>query len=448
LYNASATHAAQRGLCSDSFAAFESWIARAQLPGKEISAMQTNNEHATKVVEYLDALCSRIDNKQPILGFHKTWWGCTAAAGVAVGLALGMPACGASDGSDPTTQEVNPDDTAQDREITDTKADGTNFPLASYAYADRSQAQVGDILILTISSATMFHASILDSDDPSDAPRQVNGTYKFTQSGSTKYVRLIVNKKEIGKYAFNLHNGELSLRKVNTSRWITLSKIATECGGFAGLGCSNGAVCIDLPDSCDPSNGGADCAGMCVTTSPNSIQYCGGNRKACLSGYRCEDIPGSGCTLAEDCLGQCVPVMISLYAAPPAPGGECGGLAGKGCYPGMTCVDDPSDDCDPATGGADCMGICQKTPTPPKPENCLNHIDDDQDGFADCLDSDCADEPLCGPIVALYAAPWPAEKCNNAIDDDGDGLVDCDDPECYSSLACDNIIALYAAPSQ
>lgn len=48
----------------------------------------------------------------------------------------------------------------------------------------------------------------------------------------------------------------------------------------------------------------------------------------------------------------------------------CGGLAGVECPPGMTCIDDPTDDCDPAAGGMDCVGICASRPldTPMFPE--------------------------------------------------------------------------------
>ncbi len=38
----------------------------------------------------------------------------------------------------------------------------------------------------------------------------------------------------------------------------------------------------------------------------------------------------------------------------------CGGIAGFPCPDGMKCVDDPSDNCDPTQGGADCPGICVK----------------------------------------------------------------------------------------
>jgi hypothetical protein len=52
---------------------------------------------------------------------------------------------------------------------------------------------------------------------------------------------------------------------------------------------------------------------------------------------------------------------------PPGPA-RCGGIAGLPCAEGTTCVDDPSDACDPAQGGADCMGVCQ--PAAPRPDDC------------------------------------------------------------------------------
>ncbi len=36
----------------------------------------------------------------------------------------------------------------------------------------------------------------------------------------------------------------------------------------------------------------------------------------------------------------------------------CGGIAGLLCPDGLTCIDDPRDDCDPNANGADCSGIC------------------------------------------------------------------------------------------
>ena len=43
---------------------------------------------------------------------------------------------------------------------------------------------------------------------------------------------------------------------------------------------------------------------------------------------------------------------------PEDPGPLCGGIAGIPCPGAGVCVDDPTDDCDPASGGADCGGVC------------------------------------------------------------------------------------------
>jgi hypothetical protein len=51
-------------------------------------------------------------------------------------------------------------------------------------------------------------------------------------------------------------------------------------------------------------------------------------------------------------------------------GAVCGGIAGIKCPGGQTCVDDPSDTCDPKKGGADCPGICQAAYGQDKPASC------------------------------------------------------------------------------
>ncbi|MGH8584179.1 MAG: hypothetical protein ACREWG_15660 [Gammaproteobacteria bacterium] len=40
-------------------------------------------------------------------------------------------------------------------------------------------------------------------------------------------------------------------------------------------------------------------------------------------------------------------------------GQACGGITGAQCPTGQTCVDDPTDTCDPTQGGADCAGTCK-----------------------------------------------------------------------------------------
>lgn len=92
----------------------------------------------------------------------------------------------------------------------------------------------------------------------------------------------------------------------------------------------------------------------------------------------------------------------------------CGGLIGKPCPKGYTCVDDPSDDCDPEHGGADCGGICVRddpcavircmagtTCCPNCGGICV------ADGTK-CSDKLCRQE-TCGSVVC-----GPGEECCNA----------------------------------
>ena len=54
-------------------------------------------------------------------------------------------------------------------------------------------------------------------------------------------------------------------------------------------------------------------------------------------------------------------ICLPQQAAPApssSPGAFCGGLAGIQCPFGFSCMDDPSDTCDPKQGGADCGGMC------------------------------------------------------------------------------------------
>ncbi|HEU4577700.1 MAG TPA: hypothetical protein VFS67_05570 [Polyangiaceae bacterium] len=56
---------------------------------------------------------------------------------------------------------------------------------------------------------------------------------------------------------------------------------------------------------------------------------------------------------------SCEVVDGQAVCTPLEPAPFCGGFAGIACPGSGTCVDDPSDDCDPERGGADCGGICE-----------------------------------------------------------------------------------------
>src|SRR5690606_2574907 len=56
-------------------------------------------------------------------------------------------------------------------------------------------------------------------------------------------------------------------------------------------------------------------------------------------------------------------------------------------------------------------------------EICDNGVDDNNDGKADCEDTECDPHPHC------------QENCTDGVDNDGNGLIDCDDPDCQNNPA-------------
>jgi hypothetical protein len=106
----------------------------------------------------------------------------------------------------------------------------------------------------------------------------------------------------------------------------------------------------------------------CVTDQ----QMCGGIAGIrCPAGQKCVDDATDSCDPANggaDCPGVCVQCFDNVLCAngyhwDQASCGcvayqTCGGIAGIACPTGFNCVDNPNDNCDPAHGGADCGGIC------------------------------------------------------------------------------------------
>ena len=62
-------------------------------------------------------------------------------------------------------------------------------------------------------------------------------------------------------------------------------------------------------------------------------------------------------------------------------------------------------------------------------EDCVNGVDDDDDGATDCEDAECHGHAYC--------LAYSEYSCGNGVDDDGDGLTDCDDPDCLQTADCD-----------
>lgn len=124
------------------------------------------------------------------------------------------------------------------------------------------------------------------------------------------------------------------------------------CEALIGYGVIDGA-CVPI-SGCPPSpvplfSSMAECNASC-TQQPR----CGGiGGFTCPDHLVCIDDPTDQCDPAcngADCIGICVRQDPDQLL--------CGGIAGIRCPDGFTCVDAPGDDCSPNCGGADCSGIC------------------------------------------------------------------------------------------
>jgi hypothetical protein len=96
---------------------------------------------------------------------------------------------------------------------------------------------------------------------------------------------------------------------------------------------------------------------------------------------------------------------------PPDEGPFCGGIAGIPCPGAGVCLDDPSDDCDPDAGGADCGGIChchalglctEGTHWDDSPDVCACVPDENPCAAVLCpVDTECIvedEKPICVPL--------------------------------------------------
>jgi hypothetical protein len=157
----------------------------------------------------------------------------------------------------------------------------------------------------------------------------------------------------------------------------TSVKAGNEAAYRAKLGCSEPTICPAVMPKPTPDM--AQCnvgTHKCELVKPKDIA-CGGftvNPHQCPARYSCvypeptHDVPG-----------KCRQF--------------CGGIAAFPCDdPAEECVDNPDDSCNPATGGADCGGICMPKVTPPPPPP-----------PADCRSTGCAAGRFCSFCWGSFA---------------------------------------------
>ena len=182
------------------------------------------------------------------------------------------------------------------------------------------------------------------------------------------------------------------------------------CGDVVGNTCPAGYACVDDPsDDCTPDSSGADCPGVC---EPAPVPQCTADADCGQILVPCPLCPDgtSACPRSECQNGLCVMVTHACTAPD-----FCGGIAGFPCPAGSTCVDDPKDDCDPATGGADCAGICVREEKPLSCGGLSGKVC--PDGYT-CVDdaSDNCDPANGGADCPGICQPAPSKACSSDAD--------------------------------
>ena len=67
-------------------------------------------------------------------------------------------------------------------------------------------------------------------------------------------------------------------------------------------------------------------------------------------------------------------------------------------------------------------------------QECIDGIDNDEDGYTDCDDQDCSVYDACSNDVVNEEGSVEGD-CEDGIDNDNDGFVDCEDIGCFYQIA-------------
>lgn len=151
------------------------------------------------------------------------------------------------------------------------KADAVAHPLGSFRLTPHA---VPDIIQVDLRADRTYHAELWRDR----ATVFSDGTYRFTSSGQTRYIRFTATTgSDVGDYAYRFVEGDdyLELRKVHTDGWTDYSKT---CSGQRVRGVTY------RPSPNDPSRVCSSTRSTCMTADASSCPATAVDEPACPSG--------------------------------------------------------------------------------------------------------------------------------------------------------------------
>jgi hypothetical protein len=232
----------------------------------------------------------------------------------------------------PTVDGAN--DNLPDEDDLRGKEDGVERPVGTFRL---EEAQAGEFTLLVLKTDKTFHSETMVYCFAAPCyPVALDGTYKYTRSGHTLYIRFQdLEGRDAGRFAYTYDGSTLSLRKTYTDTWFDMT---LEASAWCGV-----------PDDCGIQNLITPrCLGLWTCDAGVCAYDCTPPAMACTdAGGTCEPVTAAGCPAgsapADASEYTCGPdgllgVMCCLPEEAPNPcetaGGTCVGLRPDACPEG------------------------------------------------------------------------------------------------------------------